>query len=411
MPFEKREKLLSRRARYQKGSVRREKRRSGPDVWVFLWWETQADGTKKRRKQLVGDITKFPTKASAEKALGGLRVNINQELSHVNFAAMTIEILVNHYRKNELLTDTDARKAHSTKEAYECYLTNWILPRWKSHKLTDVKTVAVEAWLNQIERARATKAKIRNIMSALFNHAMRYEWLDKNPITLVRQSAKRERVPEFLEIHEIRALLAELKEREKTLVLLDAATGIRRGELLALKWEDVDFERLELKVTRSIFHQVVGRCKTETSQKPVPLDALVAEVLRQWQASTSYKAPQDWIFASPVMNGKQPYWPEQLMRRYIQPAARRAGITKRIGWHTFRHSFSTLLKANGEDVKVVQELLRHANSRITLDTYTQAVTPAKRAAQKKVVEMIVVKPELVNGALSEPQISGASVSH
>lgn len=128
--------------------------------------------------------------------------------------------------------------------------------------------MAVEAWLNQIERARATKAKIRNIMSALFNHAMRYEWLDKNPITLVRQGAKRERVPEYLEIHELRALLAELREREKTLVLLDAATGIRRGELLALKWEDVDFESLELKVTRSIVHQVVGACKTETSQKP-----------------------------------------------------------------------------------------------------------------------------------------------
>jgi integrase len=380
-------------------------------VWVFLWWETQIDGAKKRRKQLVGDVMQFPTKASAEKALSGLRVNINQELSHANFAAMTIEVLVNHYRQNELLKDSDARKAHSTKEAYECYLANWILPRWKLHKLTDVKTVAVEGWLSEIKRARATKAKIRNIMSALFNHAMRYEWLNRNPITLVRQSAKRERVPEYLEVHEIRALLGELKEREKTLVLLGAATGIRRGELLALKWEDVDFERLELKVTRSIFHQVIGTCKTETSRKPVPLDAQVAEVLRLWQASTPYNAPQDWIFASPVMNGRQPYWPEQLMTRHIQPAARRAGITKRIGWHTFRHSFSTLLKANGEDIKVVQELLRHANSRITLDIYTQALTPEKRAAQKKIVEMIVAKPEIANGALSEPRISRLSVSH
>ena len=98
------------------------------------------------------------------------------------------------------------------------------------------------------------------------------------------------------------------------------------------------------------------------------------------------------------------------MKRHIRPAAQRAGITKRIGWHTFRHTFSTLLKANGEDVKVVQELLRHANCRITLDIYTQAVTPAKRAAQTKVVEMMVAKPEVINGALSEPRISAASVS-
>ena len=60
-----------------------------------------------------------------------------------------------------------------------------------------------------------------------------------------------------------------------------------------------------------------------------------------------------------------------------------------IGWHTFRHAFGTLLKANGEDVKTVHELLRHANSRITLDIYTQAVTSNKRAAQSKVVRMMV----------------------
>ena len=77
------------------------------------------------------------------------------------------------------------------------------------------------------------------------------------------------------------------------------------------------------------------------------------------------------------------------MKRYIRPAARKAGIHKRIGWHTFRHTFGTLLKANGEDVKTVQELLRHANSRITLEVYTQAVTSLKRAAQSKVVRMML----------------------
>lgn len=94
------------------------------------------------------------------------------------------------------------------------------------------------------------------------------------------------------------------------------------------------------------------------------------------------------MFGSPEKSGQQPYWPDSLLRKVIRPAALRAGINKRIGWHTFRHSFATLLKANGEDVKVVQESLRHANSRITLDTYTQAESAAKRKAQAKVVEMI-----------------------
>jgi integrase len=76
------------------------------------------------------------------------------------------------------------------------------------------------------------------------------------------------------------------------------------------------------------------------------------------------------------------------MQYHIQPAAQRLGITKRIGWHTFRHTYTTLLHANGEDVKVVQELLRHGSSRITMDVYAQAVTPAKRKAQEKVVAML-----------------------
>ena len=77
---------------------------------------------------------------------------------------------------------------------------------------------------------------------------------------------------------------------------------------------------------------------------------------------------------------------------------RGTGIKKPIGWHTFRHSYATHLKANGEDIKVVQEALRHANSRITLDTYTQALTPAKREAQTKVVRMIL--PERTQAAVA-----------
>jgi len=65
------------------------------------------------------------------------------------------------------------------------------------------------------------------------------------------------------------------------------------------------------------------------------------------------------------------------MRKVIRPIAIRVGITKRIGWHTFRHTYSTMLRATRVDIKVMQELLRHASSRVTMDTYTQAVTAQK----------------------------------
>ena len=73
---------------------------------------------------------------------------------------------------------------------------------------------------------------------------------------------------------------------------------------------------------------------------------------------------------------------------FLRPLAKANGIHKRIAWHAFRHTFGTLLKANGEDVKTVQELLRHANSRITLEVYTQAVTSHMRAAQSQVRMMV-----------------------
>ena len=59
----------------------------------------------------------------------------------------------------------------------------------------------------------------------------------------------------------------------------------------------------------------------------------------------------DWVFASPDMDGKQPYWPETPLKCYVQPAAKRVGITKALGWHSFRRTFATLLKGGGEDVK------------------------------------------------------------
>ena len=395
---------MSRRTRYQQGSVQREKRRNGPDVWVFRWWVSASDGTSKRRKAIVGNVLTLPTEAVALKAARALRIDANVETPQAGTGPETIADPVAHYRLKELKGDGHSRKSFPTRAAYECYLNNWILPRWKDHRLEQIKPVTVEEWLDGIKRAKATRAKIRNLMSALFHHAMRYEWIDRNPIKLVRQSSKRERIPAVLELKELQLLLTKLSTRERTLVLLAAATGLRVSELLGLRWQDVDFENLELSVTRSIWHQVVGDCKTEASAKPVPLDGYMAEDLLSWHRQSPYPMQSDWVFASPTMRGKQPYWPDNLMKRYIKPVAKANGIHKNIGWHTFRHTFGTLLKANGEDVKTVQELLRHANSRITLEVYTQAVTSHKRAAQSKVVNMMV--PGVgKTGVETDPQIT------
>jgi integrase len=271
-----------------------------------------------------------------------------------------------------------------------------VKPTWGSLNIRAVRTTAVERWLRQLMRvdssclAASTKAKIRNVMSVLFNHAIRHEWLEqgRNPILLVRQSTKRQKLPEWLEADELRALLSQLDRCFRVMVFLDAATGLRRSELLALMWGDVDFDDLQIRVQRSIYRNVVGNCKTEASRKPVPMDPILASELWTWKHDSPYGQPHDWVFASPRTDGKSPYWPDALLSRIIRPAAVRAGIQKHIGWHTFRQSFSSMLMANGENVKVVQELMRHANCRCTLETYSHARIQAKREAQHRVVEMI-----------------------
>jgi site-specific recombinase XerD len=109
----------------------------------------------------------------------------------------------------------------------------------------------------------------------------------------------------------------------------------------------------------------------------------LAGVLKDWRAKTAYNADENWIFASQFVDGEQPCWPDSVRAKILQPAATRAGITdKVIGWHTFRRSFGTLLKGSGADVKVVQELMRHANSRETLDTYVQAISGAEKGSTR-----------------------------
>ena len=112
-------------------------------------------------------------------------------------------------------------KSHATKTVCRDFLARWVKPAWGSLNIRDVRTIAIEHWLRQLMRvdgsplAPSTKAKIRNVMSVLFNHANRHEWLEqgRNPILLVRQSAKRQRIPEWLEPDELRALLSQLEWR------------------------------------------------------------------------------------------------------------------------------------------------------------------------------------------------------
>jgi integrase len=370
---------VTRSSRYQQGTIDQVKRSKGEDVWVYRWRETAADGSRVQRKKTIGDLSQFPTAKSAWQAIENFRAEINSAEQRVG--KTTVADAWGHFQIHEL-HDPDVGRSASTICGYLDYFKNQILPRWGKVCLDDVKAVEVERWLRGLDLANGTKAKIRNHLSALFSHAIRHELYSRlNPISSVRQGAVRERDPDTLTIKEMEATIATIGPQAiRVMVMVAATTAIRRSELRGLRWADVDFEDQKLNLRRGLFRKKETSMKTKASRKPVPILPEMVEVLLQWRTETPYPGDTDWVFASPFTKGKRPYWAESAMTDHIRPAAIRAGVKKHIGWHTFRHSLATLLGQNGENVKVVQELLRHATTRITMEVYQQAEQDAKRAA-------------------------------
>lgn len=395
--------------RAHKGTMQLVERKSGLQVWVYRWFEKDQAGEPWRRKRALGAITRFKSETAAWREVERLGLGRSFDES----GPRNLKELVDHYTQKELDTEPGKeRLAFATSETYRLMLKNWVMPRWGTYPLDDIKAVAVEEWLGKLQRtvgeekidlAPGSKKKIRDVMHVLFKHAIRYEWMDRNPIAAVRQGGERRLVPELIEVSDLSRLIFEvLSLRERVMIFLGFGTGLRRGELGGIKWEDIDFETGQLHPRRSIVRQHVGKTKTEASRNIIPVDEHLLADLRAWRMESPYAENGDYIFASPKMKGKQPLWLDTVIKKIIKPAAAKTGIRLK-GWHTLRHTYSTLLKANGNDPKVVQELLRHAKLATTMDGYTQALSPDKRRAHRGVIRLVVPRqvPRKLVAALSD----------
>src|SRR5258708_20306337 len=130
---------LRMRARYQQGSLKQIKRKSGYLVWLFRWRETDPDGKRRPKKIVVGPVSELRTEADARRALQALRINVNLDLSEQARPPRKFAGLVDHYRLKELIPENNDRKSYSTKMAYKSYLTNWIVPRWGEYMLAPLE--------------------------------------------------------------------------------------------------------------------------------------------------------------------------------------------------------------------------------------------------------------------------------
>ena len=156
----------------QRGCLERINRKRGPDVWQFRSSETGLKGTRQYHKKVIGTVEQYPDATAARRTVVGLISEINSGCDSEHARRMTVAQLCDHFEQREL-TKENTWRSHATKKIYKAYLSRWVRPHWQAYELGEVRTIQVEAWLRTLPLAESSCAKIRNLMSVIFNHACR----------------------------------------------------------------------------------------------------------------------------------------------------------------------------------------------------------------------------------------------
>src|ERR1700722_11349334 len=291
--------------------------------------------------------------------------------------------------KRQIVRAKDAKEL-GIPRTYLPRLANHIKPKWGEYPLQQIKPLAVEQWLKGLDLAPKSKGHLKNHMRLVFNCAMRWELLpyQANPMGFVRVKdvSKRVRQSVVLTIHQFQQVLEHIPEPYRTMCVVAGCLGLRISEVLGLQWRDFNWETRQVQIRRSWVFGHVGQPKTEYSRRPMPVDLALEKLLREYRRRLPRSLQESaWVFASKRTG--MPSHPWSAQRRWLLRAGEKVGVG-RLGWHAFRHTYSTLLNEHGTDVKVQQELLRHADIRTTMNIYTRAVPERLRKANSKLVRLL-----------------------
>jgi integrase len=181
----------------------------------------------------------------------------------------------------------------------------------------------------------------------------------RNPLDKVTIPASDEDHPaiRLLSPEEVFALMERLPGPISIAVLLVGATGLRISEFLALRWRHVLWEESKIS-SEQVFRrgEILKRTKTKASKAPVPMCEALATTLSEFRQQTEYSRDEDFVFASPTLDGIRPLWGQTMNARFVKPAAVALGLaseSERFGWHRFRHSLSTWANETTKDVAVL----------------------------------------------------------
>ena len=283
----------------------------------------------------------------------------------------------------------------STYLTYHGYIENHIKPQLGKIPLNDLTTLHLQQFYKKllaegrVERIEAQKQpkglsaktvrNIHQIISSALKLAVEQRLIARNPADGCALPKAERKEMQTLPVEQLTSFLREAKDSGVfALYYIDLTTGLRRGELLGLKWSDIDLEKGDLRVQRQI-GRIDGKIiemplKTKNAYRTLPLSADAIDVLMQQRRKTGNS---EWVFPSPTGGPMSPDSVLHMLHRVLK----RAGLPK-VRFHDLRHTFATLALQNGVDIKTVSGMLGHFSAGFTLDTYAHVTTSAKREAAK-----------------------------
>ena len=281
-----------------------------------------------------------------------------------------------------------AGRTRSTVESYESMFTEHIVPFFGRRTIERVERRDIESFAAALERqglAASTRINTLNQLSAIFDLAIVRGSVVANPVRGVPRPRGGTVDPDirYLSMEEVEAVLRAIPEDElgaveRPLYLVAVMTGMRRGELLGLRWGDIDWEARRIRVRRSYVRGEFGPPKSRRSSRSVPLtDRLAGELQRHYERSP-FRADEDLVFTHP--GSRKPGTPldgSRVLKRF-KSALARAGVHD-VRFHDLRHTFGTRMAAAGVPMRTLQEWLGHRDFATTL-VYAD-YTPSEHEAE------------------------------
>ena len=369
------------RRRYQSGSLFLRGKRT--KVWVGRWVEQMiaADGTLRnvRRSVVLGTRAEIQTRRKAQSLLDTRLRDINQGLHKPQSTTLFRQFVCSQWEPAILPT-----LKFSTSRNYKHLIRRHLLPIFGDRPLCEIERVHVQGFvIDKMVRqgfSWKTALHLRNLLSKILGTAMEWGYIQDNPARGIKLPPREpQREPRFLTYEQVVRLLGVLDDPIRTLVLAAVLTGASIGELLALRWSNVDLDRSVIRIRESVYEGHFSTPKTRNRLRNIPIGPVLQQALWQHRASVEKPLPGALVFSTRKGTALRP---NNLLRRHLRPACERAGIPP-IGWHAFRHTHATLLNDLGESPKTTQAQLGHSSATITSDIYTHVVPATQRAAVER----------------------------